>query len=106
MNESVAVALAYDFSNNCEECKIMIYDLGGGNFNVAIIKISYGVIKVLAASGDSCLGGDDFDNRIMQWILNEAEKGGVDISNDRMAMQRIKEAAEKAKKELSHIMST
>lgn len=106
MNESVAAALAYDFSNNCEECKIMIYDLGGGNFNVAIIEISYGVIKVLAASGDSCLGGDDFDNRIMQWILNEVEKGGVNISNDRIAMQRIKEVAEKAKKELSHIMST
>ena len=80
----------------------MVYDLGGGTFDVSIIEIGDGVIEVLATNGDTHLGGDDFDNRITEWMIDEFKKTeGVDLSNDKMAMQRLKEAAEKAKKELS-----
>ena len=85
----------------------MVYDLGGGTFDVSIIEIGDGVIEVLATNGDTRLGGDDFDNKIIQWMLSEFKKQeGVDLSNDKMAMQRLKEAAEKAKKELSSAMTT
>ncbi len=85
----------------------MVYDLGGGTFDVSIIEIADGVIAVMATNGDTHLGGDDFDNKIIQWMLAEFKKAeGVDLSNDKMAMQRLKEAAEKAKKELSSAMTT
>ena len=85
----------------------MVYDLGGGTFDVSIIEIGDGVIEVLATNGDTHLGGDDFDNKIIQWMLDEFKKAeGVDLSGDKMAMQRLKEAAEKAKKELSSAMTT
>ena len=90
-----------------KEQKIMVYDLGGGTFDVSIIEIGDGVIEVLATNGDTHLGGDDFDNKIIQWMLDEFKKAeGVDLSGDKMAMQRLKEAAEKAKKELSSAMTT
>ena len=93
--------------DNEEEQKIMVYDLGGGTFDVSIIEIGDGVIEVLATNGDTHLGGDDFDNKIIQWMLDEFKKAeGVDLSGDKMAMQRLKEAAEKAKKELSSAMTT
>ena len=85
----------------------MVYDLGGGTFDVSIIEIGDGVIEVLATNGDTHLGGDDFDNRITQWMIDEFKKAeGVDLSGDKMAMQRLKEAAEKAKKELSTATTT
>ena len=85
----------------------MVYDLGGGTFDVSIIEIGDGVIEVLATNGDTHLGGDDFDNKVIQWMLSEFKKAeGVDLSGDKMAMQRLKEAAEKAKKELSSAMTT
>src|SRR5699024_7698632 len=89
------------------EQKIMVYDLGGGTFDVSTIEIGDGVIEVLATSGDNRLGGDDFDNKITQWMLDEFRKAeGVDLSKDKMALQRLKEAAEKAKKELSTATTT
>ena len=101
-----AAALAYGLDNEKEQ-KIMVYDLGGGTFDVSIIEIGDGVIEVLATNGDTHLGGDDFDNKIIQWMLDEFKKvEGVDLSGDKMAMQRLKEAAEKAKKELSSAMTT
>ena len=106
INEPTAAALAYGLDNEKEQ-KIMVYDLGGGTFDVSIIEIGDGVIEVLATNGDTHLGGDDFDNKIIQWMLAEFKKAeGVDLSNDKMAMQRLKEAAEKAKKELSSAMTT
>ncbi len=106
INEPTAAALAYGLDNEKEQ-KIMVYDLGGGTFDVSIIEIGDGVIEVLATNGDTRLGGDDFDNKIIQWMLSEFKKAeGVDLSNDKMAMQRLKEAAEKAKKELSSAMTT
>ena len=106
INEPTAAALAYGLDNEKEQ-KIMVYDLGGGTFDVSIIEIGDGVIEVLATNGDTRLGGDDFDNKIIQWMLAEFKKQeGVDLSNDKMAMQRLKEAAEKAKKELSSAMTT
>ena len=106
INEPTAAALAYGLDNEKEQ-KIMVYDLGGGTFDVSIIEIADGVIAVMATNGDTHLGGDDFDNRIIQWMLAEFKKAeGVDLSNDKMAMQRLKEAAEKAKKELSSAMTT
>ncbi len=85
----------------------MVYDLGGGTFDVSVIEIGDGVIEVLSTNGDTHLGGDDFDNRVMQWMIDEFKaKEGVDLSGDKMAMQRIKEAAEKAKKELSNATTT
>ena len=106
INEPTAAALAYGLDNEKEQ-KIMVYDLGGGTFDVSIIEIGDGVIEVLATNGDTHLGGDDFDNKIIQWMLGEFKKAeGVDLSGDKMAMQRLKEAAEKAKKELSSAMTT
>ncbi len=106
INEPTAAALAYGLDNEKEQ-KIMVYDLGGGTFDVSIIEIGDGVIEVLATNGDTHLGGDDFDNKVIQWMLSEFKKAeGVDLSGDKMAMQRLKEAAEKAKKELSSAMTT
>ena len=106
INEPTAAALAYGLDNEKEQ-KIMVYDLGGGTFDVSIIEIGDGVIEVLATNGDTHLGGDDFDNRITQWMIDEFKKAeGVDLSNDKMALQRLKEAAEKAKKELSSATTT
>ena len=106
INEPTAAALAYGLDNEKEQ-KIMVYDLGGGTFDVSIIDIGDGVIEVLATNGDTHLGGDDFDNKIIDWMLAEFKKQeGVDLSGDKMAMQRLKEAAEKAKKELSSAMTT
>ncbi|MGN0367496.1 MAG: molecular chaperone DnaK, partial [Wujia sp.] len=101
-----AAALSYGLDNE-EEQKIMVYDLGGGTFDVSIIEIGDGVIEVLATAGDNKLGGDDFDNAITKYMLEEFKKTeGVDLSTDKMAMQRLKEAAEKAKKELSSATTT
>ena len=106
INEPTAAALAYGLDNEKEQ-KIMVYDLGGGTFDVSIIEIGDGVIEVLAVNGDSRLGGDDFDNAITNYMLQDFKaKEGVDLSNDRMALQRLKEAAEKAKKELSSSTTT
>ena len=106
INEPTAAALAYGLDNEKEQ-KIMVYDLGGGTFDVSIIEIGDGVIEVLATNGDTHLGGDDFDNRVTQWMIDEFKKTeGVDLSGDKMALQRLKEAAEKAKKELSSATTT
>ncbi len=106
INEPTAAALAYGLDNEKEQ-KIMVYDLGGGTFDVSIIEIGDGVIEVLATSGDNRLGGDDFDERITRYFIDEFKKAeGVDLSLDKMALQRLKEAAEKAKKELSSQMTT
>ena len=106
INEPTAAALAYGLDNEKEQ-KIMVYDLGGGTFDVSIIEIGDGVIEVLSTNGDTHLGGDDFDNRITQWLIDEFKKAeGVDLSGDKMALQRLKEAAEKAKKELSTATTT
>ncbi|MDO4966851.1 MAG: molecular chaperone DnaK [Lachnospiraceae bacterium] len=106
INEPTAAALAYGLDNEQEQ-KILVYDLGGGTFDVSIIEIGDGVIEVLATNGDTFLGGDDFDNKITDYMLSEFKnKEGVDLSNDKMAMQRLKEAAEKAKKELSSATTT
>lgn len=106
INEPTAAALAYGLDNENEQ-KIMVYDLGGGTFDVSIIEIGDGVIEVLSTNGDTRLGGDDFDSRITQWMVDEFKKTeGVDLSGDKMAMQRLKEAAEKAKKELSSATTT
>ena len=106
INEPTAAALSYGLDNE-EEQKIMVYDLGCGTFDVSIIEIGDGVIEVLSTAGDNKLGGDDFDNVITQYMLDEFKKQeGVDLSTDKMAMQRLKEAAEKAKKELSSATTT
>ncbi len=106
INEPTAAALSYGLDNENEQ-KIMVYDLGGGTFDVSIIEIGDGVIEVLATAGDNKLGGDDFDNVLTDYMLNEFKKQeGVDLSSDKMAMQRLKEAAEKAKKELSSSTTT
>ena len=106
INEPTAAALAYGLDNENEQ-KIMVYDLGGGTFDVSIIEIGDGVIEVLATSGDNKLGGDDFDDKITQYMLDEFKKAeGIDLSTDKMALQRLKEAAEKAKKELSSATTT
>ena len=98
INEPTAAALAYGLDNEKEQ-KIMVYDLGGGTFDVSIIEIGDGVIEVLSTNGDTRLGGDDFDGAITQWLINEFKKTeGIDLSNDKMALQRLKEAAEKAKR--------
>ena len=106
INEPTAAALAYGLDSEKEQ-KIMVYDLGGGTFDVSIIDIGEGVIEVLATNGDTHLGGDDFDAKITDWMLSEFKKAeGIDLSNDKMALQRLKEAAEKAKKELSSATTT
>ncbi|MFG6330786.1 MAG: molecular chaperone DnaK [Lachnospiraceae bacterium] len=107
INEPTAAALAYGLDNEKKEQKIMVYDLGGGTFDVSIIEIGDGVIEVLATAGDNRLGGDDFDQKITDWMLAEFKKlNGIDLSNDKNALQRLKEAAEKAKKELSAATTT
>ncbi len=106
INEPTAAALAYGLDNEKEQ-KIMVYDLGGGTFDVSIIEIGDGVIEVLATAGNNRLGGDDFDNRVTDYMISEFKKQeGVDLSTDKMALQRLKEAAEKAKKELSTATTT
>ena len=106
INEPTAAALAYGLDNEKEQ-KIMVYDLGGGTFDVSIIEIGDGVIEVLATSGNNRLGGDDFDQRVTDWMIEQFKKAeGVDLSSDKMALQRLKEAAEKAKKELSSATTT
>ena len=106
INEPTAAALAYGVDKESDQ-KIMVYDLGGGTFDVSILDIGDGVIEVLATAGDTRLGGDDFDQRIMDYLVAEFKKAeGIDLSKDRVAMQRLKEAAEKAKIELSGVTST
>ena len=106
INEPTAAALAYGLDNEKEQ-KIMVYDLGGGTFDVSIIEVGDGVIEVLSTAGDNRLGGDDFDQKVADYMIAEFKKAeGVDLSADKMAMQRIKEAAEKAKKELSSATTT
>ena len=106
INEPTAAALAYGLDNEKEQ-KIMVYDLGGGTFDVSVIEIGDGVIEVLATSGDNRLGGDDFDERVTRYFVSEFKRAeGVDLSTDKMAMQRLKESAEKAKKELSSQTTT
>ena len=106
INEPTAAALAYGLDNEREQ-KIMVYDLGGGTFDVSIIEIGDGVIEVLATAGNNRLGGDDFDQKVVDYIVSEFKKTeGIDLSADKMAMQRIREAAEKAKKELSSASTT
>ena len=106
INEPTAASLAYGLDNEHEQ-KIMVYDLGGGTFDVSIIEIGDGVIEVLSTSGDNRLGGDDFDQKVVDWMLDEFKKAeGIDLSTDKMALQRLKEAAEKAKKELSSATTT
>jgi len=106
INEPTAAALAYGMDKENEQ-KVMVYDLGGGTFDVSLLSIGDGTIEVLATAGNNRLGGDDFDERIVKWIVQEFKREeGVDLSGDRMAMQRLKEAAEKAKIELSGVTST
>ena len=106
INEPTAAALAYGADKEQDQ-KIMVYDLGGGTFDVSIIEMGDGVQEVLATAGNNKLGGDDFDQRIINWIVSEFKKSeGIDLSSDKMAMQRLKEAAEKAKIELSSTMTT
>jgi len=106
INEPTAAALSYGLDNEKEQ-KIMVYDLGGGTFDVSIIDIGEGVIEVLATSGNTRLGGDDFDDRVIKYLVQEFKKlEGIDLSQDKMAMQRLKEAAEKAKKELSGVTTS
>jgi molecular chaperone DnaK len=107
INEPTAAALSYGFDKKGKDQKIAVYDLGGGTFDVSILEIGDGVFEVLATNGDTHLGGDDFDNVIMKWILDEFKKEhGIDLTSDKMALQRLRDAAEKAKIELSGTAST
>lgn len=107
INEPTAAALAFGLDKLDQEQKVLVYDLGGGTFDVSILDLADGTFEVLATAGDNKLGGDDFDEKIMNWVVEEFRKDqGVDLSNDKMAMQRVKEAAEKAKKDLSGTMQT
>jgi molecular chaperone DnaK len=107
INEPTAAALAFGVDKTEQEQKVLVYDLGGGTFDVSILDLADGTFEVLATSGDNRLGGDDFDQKVMDWIVAEFKKDqGVDLAADKMAMQRIKEAAEKAKKDLSGVMQT
>ena len=106
INEPTAAALAYGLEKKKEE-KVLVFDLGGGTFDVSVLEISDGVIEVISTAGNNHLGGDDFDNEIINWLVAEFKKEtGIDLSNDKMAYQRLKDAAEKAKKELSTLMET
>jgi len=106
INEPTAAALSYGLDKETDQ-KIMVYDLGGGTFDVSILEIGDGVIEVLATAGNNRLGGDDFDERIIRWMIEEFRKSnGIDLSGDKIAMQRLKEAAEKAKIELSGVTTT
>ena len=107
INEPTAAALAFGVDKLDTEQKVLVYDLGGGTFDVSILDLADGMFEVLATAGDNHLGGDDFDEAVMNWIVAEFKKDqGVDLSADKMAMQRVKEAAEKAKKDLSGVMQT
>ena len=107
INEPTAAALAFGLDKLDKEQKVLVYDLGGGTFDVSILDLADGTFEVLATAGDNRLGGDDFDQKIMNWVVEEFKKEqGIDLSADNMAMQRIKEAAEKAKKDLSGTMQT
>ncbi len=106
INEPTAASLAYGLENS-EDQKILVFDLGGGTFDVSVLEISEGVFEVKSTSGDSKLGGDDWDQRVMDWLIEKFKSStGIDISNDKMAIQRIKEGAEKAKIELSSTSET
>ncbi|GAW64661.1 chaperone DnaK [Ligilactobacillus acidipiscis DSM 15836] len=106
VNEPTAAALAYGLDKTGKDEKIMVYDLGGGTFDVSILELGDGVFQVLSTNGDTHLGGDDFDNKIINWLVdNFKQENGIDLSKDKMAMQRLKDAAEKAKKDLSGISS-
>ena len=107
INEPTAAALAYGMDKEHGQHKIMVYDLGGGTFDVSILEVGDGVFEVLATRGNNKLGGDDFDQRIINYIADNFKKeNGVDLTQDKMSLQRLKEAAEKAKKELSTTMTT
>ena len=107
INEPTAAALAYGMDKEAQDQKIMVFDLGGGTFDVSLLEISDGVFEVLATAGNNKLGGDDFDQRIIDWMVEEFKKeNGVDLSKDKMVLQRLKDAAEKAKIELSGMTST
>lgn len=107
INEPTAASLAYGLDKDDSSHKILVYDLGGGTFDVSVLELGDGVFEVLATSGDNKLGGDDFDNALVKYMVDEFAKGnGIDLSKDKMAMQRIKEAAEKAKMELSSATQT
>ena len=106
INEPTAAALAYGLEKKKEE-KVLVFDLGGGTFDVSVLEIADGVIEVISTAGNNHLGGDDFDNEVINWLTSEFKKEtGIDLSNDKMAYQRLKDAAEKAKKELSSMMET
>ena len=104
VNEPTAAALAYGLDKTDKDEKILVYDLGGGTFDVSILELGDGVFQVLSTNGDTHLGGDDFDNAIMNWLIENFKKDNG-ISQDKMAMQRLKDAAEKAKKDLSGVTS-
>ena len=107
INEPTAAALAYGLDKQDKNEKVLVYDLGGGTFDVSILELGDGVFEVLSTSGNNHLGGDDFDNKVMDYLVSEFKKeNGIDLSNDKMAMQRVKDAAEKAKKDLSGMSST
>ncbi len=107
INEPTAAALAFGIDKIDKEQKVLVYDLGGGTFDVSILDLADGTFEVLATAGNNHLGGDDFDKKIMDWMVAEFKKDqGIDLSNDKMAMQRVKDAAEKAKKDLSGMMQT
>merc|ERR1712054_25863 len=108
INEPTAAALAYGLDKASDDKKIVVFDLGGGTHDVSILELGDGVFEVLSTDGDTHLGGDDFDQRIIDWLVEEFknENGGLDLSKDPMALQRLKEAAEKAKIELSSTNST
>ena len=107
INEPTASALAYGLDKDEDDEKVLVYDLGGGTFDVSVLQLGDGVFQVLSTNGDTHLGGDDFDNKIIDWLVaGFKEENGVDLSKDKMAMQRLKDAAEKAKKDLSGVSST
>ncbi|MFZ2454642.1 MAG: Hsp70 family protein, partial [Trichococcus flocculiformis] len=107
VNEPTAAALAYGLDKTDKDEKILVFDLGGGTFDVSILELGDGVFDVLSTAGDNKLGGDDFDNKIIDYLVAEFKKeNGIDLSNDKMAKQRLKDAAEKAKKDLSGVTST
>ncbi|HAB50405.1 MAG TPA: molecular chaperone DnaK, partial [Lactobacillus sp.] len=106
VNEPTAAALAYGLDKQDKDEKVLVFDLGGGTFDVSILELGDGVFQVLSTNGDTNLGGDDFDNKIIDWLVAEFKKEhGIDLSTDKMAMQRLKDAAEKAKKDLSGVTS-
>src|SRR5436305_3395616 len=107
INEPTAAALAYGLDRTGKDEVIAVYDLGGGTFDISILRVGEGVIEVLATNGDTFLGGDDFDQKVIDWICDEFKREqGIDLRQDRMALQRLKEAAEKAKIELSSVLQT